>query len=237
MRAGALSAVALFLIEQAALAQPTPVSQTEREYRWAITLAFTGALGGPTSDFEKSMRAAGYDQPGPSFFGPPASFPYSSAGIGSMEGILPSVTYAMSRHIAVGISGSTNKMGETTGYRAVSTNVEGSATHIGAVLFWRPTEAVRIGAGPAWYNLRLKELNSGQKSTAARLGFIAETGVSFPVRTRVYGDFQIQYRGTGRSDFGEITPRTFGSTSAPPIRFDGIRFDHWAFGAGVGVRL
>ena len=241
MRIRFVFAAVLLLIGSRASAQPDAPSLPEKSRRWAITADVAFTSSGPAGDLENAMRAAGYGQPSFSFLGS-GSYPTSSTGLGT-NGPDPagSLRYSLNPHLAVGLTGGASSLGTTYGHAAATfVVVESSSTCVGALVFYQAGDVFRIGAGPAWYRLQMRQIDGREQTlTASRLGFVAEAGVTFPARTRVFGDLHVQYRGAGRADLGTFTPPPPSGSSAPspPLPVNSMNFSHWTLGVGVGVRL
>ena len=204
-----------------------PAPEEPPVLNWEVSLGGAGGFGSSASDIEAAMRSAGYGQ---------ASYPSSSGDFLSAT-FFPSVRFRFGGQFAVGLSGSSTKLGSTTGYGySTLVTVQRSSADVAAVFFWRPVPGVRLGAGPAWY--RLTATPDGQSDlTDSHIGWLAEAGVAFPETGRFYADLGVQYRGTGRADFGTYQPPAYGGATPGPLELNGISCEHWAFVVGVGFRF
>lgn len=218
----------------AALAAPAALGQQPRKapydppeppvLNWEVTLGGAGAFGASSSDMEEAMRNAGY------------GLALQASGDFLSASFFPSIRARIGDRFAVGVSAASTKIGSTTGTASPTTvSIQRTSADVALVLFWRPAAGVRLGAGPAWYRLTATP-EGGDDLTVSQIGWLAEAGLAFPEGGRFYADLGVQYRGTGRADFGTYQPS--GNARAPaPIPLNGIGCEHWAFLAGVGFRF
>lgn len=190
---------------------------------WEVTLGGAGGFGVGTSDMDGAMRDSGYTP--------------SSSGDFLSATFFPSVRLRLGEHAAVGVSFSSTKLGSTTGNGyGTSVTIRRSSMDVALVAFWRPLPGVRVGVGPAWYRLTASPDGAADLETS-KLGWIAEAGLAFPEGGRWYADLAVQHRATGDANFGTYVPPAKGPLPTAPIPLNGVGCEHWAFVAGVGLRL
>lgn len=200
-----------------------PVDAEPEVLNWDVTISGTAAFGVSSSDLEDAISGAGYGQA------------QSSGGLLAAS-VSPSVRYRIGDRFALGLTGASAKIGETTTSGAASITIHRTSEDVAALFFWRPVPSVRLGAGPAWYRLTASP-DGGADLTVSRLGAVFEGGFAFPEAGRWYVDFAFQYRLTGEADLGSYTPPQKGPRANAPIPLDGISFSHAAFVAGIGYRF
>lgn len=220
------------LILAACLAAPAARSQQPRKaapdaepevLNWDVTISGAAAFGVSSSDLEGAMSGAGYGQA------------QSSGGLLAAS-VSPSVRYRIGDRFALGLSGASAKIGETTTSGAAPVTIYRTSADVAALVFWRPVAGARVGAGPAWYRLTASP-DGGAELAVSRLGAVLEAGFAFPDTGRWYVDFAFQYRFTGKADLGSYTPPQKGPRANTPIPQGGIPFSHAAFLAGIGYRF
>ncbi len=62
-------------------------------------------------------------------------------------------------------------------------------------------------------------------------------GVQTPARSRVYLDARAQYNHVGSVTVGPFVSPAFFSVPERVVEASGVRFNHWLFTMGVGVRF
>jgi hypothetical protein len=217
----------------AAPASAQPSGPMQR--RWSVTLGVGKASDGPTGDLESRLRRAGYDQDD-CFFGC-TSFPRSDTSIPAMApNLVATVRYALTPHLSLSVTGGSTKLGTTQGFDGVQwVRFDATAAHAGVLVSWT-NEILRVGAGPVYYSEKLRYAEGGRTLDTGGVGYLLEAGLTFPRRTRLFADLDLQYRGASTADFGELTVSQPGSAGAP-IRLDGLAYGHWSIAVGMGVRL
>ena len=224
-----VAAVALLVVALVAPAargqqpQKAPADAEPEVLNWDVTISGTAAFGVSSSDLEGAMSGAGYGQA------------ESSGGLMAAS-LSPSVRYRIGDRFALGLSGASAKIGETTTSGAAPVTIHRTSADVAALFFWRPAPGVRLAAGPAWYRLTASP-DGGADLTASRIGAVFEAGVAFPDTGRWYADLAFQYRLTGQADLGSYTPRQTGPRANAPIPLGGIPFSHAAFLGGIGYRF
>jgi hypothetical protein len=200
--------------------------------KWEITLGGAGGFSATSVDLENAMRRAGYgstDSLG-------TTFPQSSGDFFSSS-FFPSVRYRIGGQFAVGASGSSTRLGSTTGHGpGAYVTIARRSEDVALVVFWRPLPGFRVGAGPAWYRLTGSP-EGGPGLVVSRIGWLVEGGLAFPEEGRFYADFGVQYRATGSADFGVYQPPSRGPITPAQIALNGIGCGHGAFLAGIGFRF
>ncbi len=226
----------------AALAQEGEPAEPQRQYRWLLIAAPGTTSGGPASDIERAMRAAGFGQTSYGFFGPPVDHPFSRTGNGIIG---PNWMLAAHRSVAprllVGVTVSDAPMGYTSGFKGpyLWLDLQYSVATLAPTLSYELSKAVRLGAGPAVYRTEVRQERSGggflATQSATKVGALAELGVSLPADSRVCVALSLQYRLVGHVTIGPFES-TVGQYSATRPA-SSVSFDHFFFGVGVGVRL
>lgn len=233
MRFAALALAVVFAVPAAAQ-QPRPAAADPPEppaLGWEVTLGGAGGFGVNSSDMDRAMAEAGYGQTSGG-----TAYPQSSGDFLKASFFL-SVRTGLGERFAVGISGGSTKLGSTTGYASGTfVTVGRSSAHVALVFFWRPIPGLRVGAGPGWYRASAR-ISGGDEVAASRFGVVLEAGLAYPQSGRVYADLAVQYRGTGRVDFGTLAVPPVNGRPLAPIPLYEIGCEHWAFVAGVGFRF
>ncbi len=225
----------------AALAQEGEPAEPQRQYSWLLIAAPGTTSGGPASDIERAMRAAGFGAMSPGF-DDPVEHPFSRTGNGIIG---PNWMLAAHRSVAprllVGLTVSDAPIGVTYGWRnpALALDLQYSVATLAPTLSYELSKAVRLGAGPALYRTEVRQERSGsgflKTQSATKVGALAELGVSLPADSRVCVALSLQYRLVGHVTIGPFES-TVGQYSAT-FPATSVKYDHFFVGVGVGVRL
>jgi hypothetical protein len=199
---------------------------------------------GPAHDIEQAMRAGGFGDTSPAFFGGPTLHPYSSSAFGTIGlPMMLEIDYGVHPPWNVGVIVARTPIGATNGFNHASNeyvSVEYGTSTVGAVVT-RTFRSFKVGAGPALHSTRTRApLSDGSEggpwSTYSRFGLIALGGVKTPAQTRVYLDVGFQYRYVGRASYGPFASSLFNGrgTVLPALS---AQFSHWFIAFGPGVRF
>ncbi len=225
----------------AALAQEGEPAEPQHEYRWQLIAAPGTTSGGPASDIERAMRAAGFGATSPGF-DDPVEHPFSRTGSGEIGTVwMLAVHRAIGPRLLAGVTVSDAPIGLTFGWRnpALSLDLQYSVATVAPMLSYELSKAVRLGAGPAVYRTEVRQERSGggflKTQSATKVGGLVELGVSLPADSRVCVALSVQYRLVGRMTIGPFES-TLGQSSAT-FPATSVSYDHVFFGVGVGVRL
>jgi len=230
------SAVILMLacVLPAALAGQSPGGQVRRaQRRLSLVLEVGGSLGGPGAGLAAQLRRAGFDATTPAgclliFCSGPIPHPTQESPGGAV-GL--TVRFAVSGTLAVGAGYGTTSLGGSIGYRANDGSGFGDyvlsdwhATTAWAGGFWKPHPALRLGGGPAWYQLE----NVPMGITVSQAGLVGEAGVEVPADRRLFLNLAVRVHLVPAKDVEHS--RTVPITLRP-------NWTHAVLLAGLGVRL
>ncbi len=222
------------------LAKPRP------DRRWAASVVVGTTSSGPASDLEDAMRAARFDENrGACIFGlcfPGTNHPFSKTGFGQSG-----FPWAISAHrwlsswYGAGLSAGFTDIGTTSGQRRDSgeyLNLQYRVATVAPLLMLRPAPGLHTGIGPALFTTTFTTgpapaaLYQTQTRSA---GLLWEAGVTVPPRSRVFGEFLVQYRHVGRVGAGPFDVTNGFTTSTLPSA--NVQMNHWFLGVGAGVRF
>jgi hypothetical protein len=223
------------------LAKPRP------DQKWAVSAVVGTTSSGPAGDLEDAMRAAGFDENrGSCIFGlcfPGANHPFSRTGFGEIG--FPWTISAhrwLSSWYGVGVSGGFAGIGTTMGQRRDSgeyLDVQYSVATVAPLFMLRPAHGLHTGIGPAFFTTTFTTgptaANQYQTQTKRTGGLLWEAGVTVPPRSRVFGEFLVQYRHVGRVSAGPFDATNGFSTSTLPGT--NVQMNHWFLGVGAGLRF
>ena len=225
-----------------------PAVQQRRPRHWSLSIQLGRASSGPAGDIERAMVASGFADTDPGcvpifgcLFGE-LRYPFSATGFMSIG--LP-ISFGVERRLrgpwAFGLLAANTPIGSTFGNRlpfqhiALDYSVVSIATTASAT-----GRGFRASVGPALHLARVRQELSGGGSEPwenhPRLGFLADVGIAAPTQSRIFLNVGLQYRYTGRVTLG---PYLSQSSYAPgfPLPAVGVRFNHWVFGVGPGIRF
>jgi hypothetical protein len=229
------------------LEQPAASPQPPKVRRFAVSVQTGQPSSGPAQDIEAAMRAVGFTDTSPGFFGPPTDYPFSRIGFWEIGRPLAfEVHYAWTPSWSIGFVQSHTPIGETFGYRSPLQylDLQYQVTTTGLVLS-NNYRFVRFGGGPALHKAQIRKAPTPEPDAAARnpswasdshLGLIGIAGVRLPTETRVYLDLNFQYRYLGSARVGPFTPTCCGSPVTTLPAFE-PQFSHWFLAFGPGVRF
>jgi hypothetical protein len=208
--------------------------------RAALSVGAGVASSGPAADLEDAMRAAQFAD-SMSGFGRSISHPSSSTGFGTIgTPYWLDARYSVRAPWSVSFQYSRVPIGQTSGFRAPMhfLHVDYEVWTVAGTVAWT-RGPVSLGAGPAMFTGRSKELGPGASDWASRstAGMLAEAVVHLPGRTRFFLDMRAQYRHAGRMTVGPYTPFAWPAGSPAPFPASEVRFNHWFVGVGPGVRF
>ncbi len=233
-----LQALAFALLPMTALAQEVQPSSGQKLRRFSVS-AYSGiAKGGPTDDLEQQMRQNGFDATTPGgcfiFCGGPTSHPFSSdSGWGqSMLAFKYRFNRLFTTELIFGSSDTGMTMG-SAGYLA-NLSLGHSVTTISPLLAF-DEGTIHLGLGPAVYIVSVDAEPFKDGQTKMKLGLLADAGMQFPLNSRFFIDFRVQYRLVGRAEVGPFD--VVGFSNAATLPASDVSFSHAYLGVGFGIRF
>jgi hypothetical protein len=214
-----------------------PVS-SEVERPWEFVASLGGPLGGPGDAIEEVMRASGWDDTGLG----DVEHPFSS---GSEISWALSLRRSLGPHLGVELMANRSTTGTTLGYDA--TNVflghflflGHSVTTLAPIVSYR-VGSWHVGAGLAANRVRVErtDLGGGGSREEWKLGALADMGITFPRRSRLFFEGRSQYRWIPGAEVGPFTsdnglPDDIPSTM-PAVDID---MSHAFVSVGLGARF
>jgi hypothetical protein len=231
---------------------PIEPASTRPLDRVFLTFNLGQPVGGPTRDLERAMQTAGLDETMPGFFGSdPVAFPRSSTGFGELGmPVSLNVHYRTGGKWGIDLRWSDTPIGTTSGYRSPSQflSIDYGVRSLGVTAV-RHAGPLRVGIGPAWHFLRVRESDVGSPNgppaghaswtQRSRLGFTAEAGITLPLGTRMFFDLNAQYHRIGQVVTGPFSAGPGAPGVVPALEISEIpaHFSHWFIGFGPGVRF
>jgi hypothetical protein len=213
---------------------------------WSVSIATGGARGRSTQDVEAAMRAGGFDDRTPDFFGPGRDHPYST---GDGGGPLLTIRRRFGKMAHVRAMVSHVDLDETRGFTFGQTlgnwgwidlRQSVSTYAIMAGINREADGGFWVAGGPALYRVALERTGAfgGPDITANRLGAVAGLGFVLSVRKRFFAELQGQYRLVGSADVGPIdVAGIVGDSIAGTLPRTKVNFSHSVLLIGLGVRL
>ena len=205
---------------------------------------------GPARDFDAAMRAAHFDEyRGSCFIGlclPGVKHPFSSTGFGQ-EGFPWTISGRrwLSSWYGVGFSSGVSKIGATFGQQRDTgeyLTVHYRVTTATPLLIVRPGHGAHTGVGPSLVSSTFSTEAPGgygtfETQTRRRVGLMWELGLSVPPRSRMFGEFLLQYRYVGRVDAGPFSATNLFTGVPSTLPQTPVSMNHWFAGFGAGVRF
>jgi hypothetical protein len=214
-----------------------PVS-SEVERPWEFVASLGGPLGGPGDAIEEAMRASGWDD---TSLGD-VEHPFSS---GSEISWALSLRRSLGPHLEVELMANRSTTGTTLGYDGTDVFLghhlflSHSATTLAPIVSYR-VGSLHVGAGPAANQVHLErtDLGGGGSREEWKLGALADIGITFPRRSRLFFEGRGQYRWIPGTEVGPFTsgnglPEDVPSTM-PAVDID---MSHAFVTVGLGARF
>jgi hypothetical protein len=210
---------------------------------FAADLGMSYAVSGPSAAFEDAMRRAGLDDTSPPswFTSRQTPHPFSSHGLATGGWPVSIGAGYRVRGTAWSVEAFWRRtpLGETSGFKLPGQFlVLEYGIDAASVVAWRAWGPVQIGAGPARYTLRTRQLTSGgdtQWTGSDSWGWTAGGAIRVPVDSRLHLRARIDYHRVGRVAVGPFpTDLLMPETVFPQQAID---MNHWSLSFGPGVRF
>jgi hypothetical protein len=220
-----------------ALAQSPADARPERP--WEVMLVLGRPYGGPADDLEQAMRSSGWDDT--TLINPGIDHPFSSG---------PDLSWAISLrrtlrpHMDVELMAARPVTGGTVGHQAAGDHflfLNHSVTTIAPMVSYK-VEGWHVGAGATFNRVRVENEQGGDPGVGSvkawKLGALADTGVAYPRRSRLFFEARGQYRWVPVHTAGPFTSpgRLPGQEPASMPAVD-VDMSHAFFALGLGARF
>jgi hypothetical protein len=220
-----------------ALAQSPVDARPERP--WEVMLVLGRPQGGPADDLEQAMRSSGWDDTTAGI--PGIDHPFSSD---------PELTWAVSLrrslrpHMDVELMATRAVTGGTAGHQAEGDHflfLDHSVTTIAPMVSYK-VEGWRVGAGATFNRVRVENEQGGDPGVGSveawKLGALADTGVTFPQRSRLFLEARAQYRWIPGLTAGPFTAsQRFPDQEPATMPAVDVDMSHAFFAVGLGARF
>ena len=226
---------------QGAPGTPSP-QPIEEARRWELTMWLGGAGGGSGGSLESVLRAAGFDDPSPTFKGHGYGSPNPRShdiGIGhSFDTRIP-----LRRPLSLVVVFAKTEPGRASGYRATPECCGDflllqNALRTFAAVLAVGSGAVHVGLGPALHRTSVRELDGQSgKTKSSRLGALLQVRATVPQGSRVFFAVKGEYRYIPETTVGPFIPNSIADVSDVAPLMGRVRFSHAFVGLGLGVRF
>lgn len=182
-------------------------SSTGKDRPWEIVASFGLPFGGPADDIEEGMRASGWDDTEPTF---DVEHPFSTGGELSWA---VSARRSLRPRLEVELLTTRSNTGSTNGSQGFFhfLFLNHSVTTIAPIASLR-LGAWHIGAGPTVNRVRLERSEVGEAGQGSKeewkVGVLADTGITFPRRSKLFFEGRGQYRWIPGTEVGPFTSVT-----------------------------
>jgi opacity protein-like surface antigen len=237
-----LSLLIIIIFLSNSSAQQIPDSDTINIKKWSVSINFGVRIGGPNVQLKEAIYEYGFDrtpQATASLFGPVQSgkekeHPYTN----TYPSLMINAKYYITGPLAIGISTGYTHLGDIHGYNTGYLNINNSVFSISPIISLNSYDIVRIGLGPALFFTNAftgNLLDPGEeKYRHKKIGFVIAFGFRIPKTTRVFFEFDFQYRYVGKADIGPFTVDNYQSATLPKTS---VSYNHAFIGAGFGFRF
>ena len=201
---------------------------TQPDRPWELVASLGGPLGGPSEGVEQAMRASGWDHDSDLF----AQQHPSSSSLGRIS-LAISLRRGLGPHSEVEMMVSHSATGSTRGEHGFNEllTLYHSLTTIGPILSYR-MGSLHVGAGPAAGHIVVHSDEGEENKGKVTFGAVADMGLTFPRRSRLFLESRGQYRWIRGTEVGPFT-----SDDGSILRAFEIDMSHALVTVGLGARF
>ena len=219
-------------------------SSGDKKFFWQVSFTIGSTSPGPAGDVEKAMINNGFDGTSPGgWFGGPVDHPNSKSGFGQTG--IPwdlQIRFQVKKRFDMLFVTGNNPIGYTTGYNTDTRRyifMNYYSFLISPVILYKFLQIAAVGMGPA-LNITKLDLQSGGETVESdkenKFGLVAAGMLSFPKKSRIFLNFNVQFRWIPSDKYGPFKNpyHTQGSTILNSFNAD---FSHLFIGLGLGFRI